>query len=103
MEQKNDPDTLGDCEEKHKERNTANQIVTRLDELEGTEVLSEEEDFPIEKVETDNPDNPHYFDDLGMPELPLDSDRSEDENRNASNSLEDLPMDLKENSNKDIS
>lgn len=42
--------------------------------------------------------NNHYFDDVGMTDLPLDSDRDEDDNsRNlmGSASLDDIPADLR--------
>jgi len=51
-------------------------MVTRLDEIEGTEVLSEEEEDGF--TNNDPAKTNHFYDDLGMPELPLDSDRSEE-------------------------
>jgi hypothetical protein len=49
-------------------------MVTQLDEIEGTEVMSEEEEEGFNDPSKTN----HFYDDLGMPELPLDSDRSEE-------------------------
>lgn len=49
-------------------------IASGLDDLGGTEVLSEEEDDPFTTPQTDDPKiNKHFFDF----ELPLDSDKDE--------------------------
>ena len=91
---------LEEKKEEKKEENTVQQpkpkekhqytMVTKLDELEGTEVLSEqEEDDPFCQK---NRTNSHYIDDVGMPDLPLDSDRSEEgEAKNLQNSSDDMP------------
>ena len=72
-------------------------MVTKLDELQGTEVLSEEEDEdPFSQKQTANS---HYIDDVGMPDLPLDSDRSEEgEGKNLQISNDDIPELLMQNS-----
>lgn len=66
-------------------------MVTRLDEIEGTEVLSEEEE---DGFNDDPKKTNHFYDDLGMPELPLDSDRSE-EGELKTDSLENIPQNVK--------
>jgi hypothetical protein len=46
-------------------------IASGLEELGGTEVMSEEEDDPFNSAQTDDAKNKHFFDF----ELPLDSDK----------------------------
>lgn len=59
------------------------QLASGLDDLGGTEVLSEEEDDPFTSPPTDDAKNKHFFDF----ELPLDSDKEESDPQNRSNSL----------------
>lgn len=67
-------------EEKPKQTKERKQysMVTKLDDLEGTQVLSEEEELEeSDPFQTKNTANSHYVEDLGMPDLPIDSDKSE--------------------------
>ena len=69
-------------------------LASGLEDLGGTEVLSEEEHGPFASTPTSAPNNKHFFDF----ELPLDSDKDEKEENDPnsrSNSLDDLPLVIK--------
>jgi hypothetical protein len=72
------------------------QLASGLNDLGGIEVLSEEEDDPFTTTQSDGK-NKHFFDF----ELPLDSDKEESDPQNRSNSLEDIPIVIRIESNQD--
>lgn len=78
------------------------QLASGIDDLGGTEVLSEEEDDPFSNNNTADK-NKHFFDF----ELPLDSDKEESDHQNHSNSLnhsnsiDDTPLVIRIESNQE--